>query len=268
PDYEAYSPSPKEKALVAGLLEKAPLKQALKASLLGVYFVKNLRGNGITTPLFTHDGPVYAWVAINPAAFDRSLSEVLSAREQSVFVDGEKLVKVECAAPAGKQLPGVAYSLGHEIAHTLDYSLGVTPYQSEDYYMMRTLSYAPGFVFGPWVGYDKLSPGADSRLRKELRFYGIGGKPKLGRSDVKPLYTWLAASPALTLYGSQNWAEDFAEKFNYAYLSSLNGGQRTCRTYYKADTGWEEVLPSQAAADHTVQLFGSLRFAASGKSAR
>ena len=88
--YKGYAPSPEQKKLVAGCLDKLPSKMRtlFKERLLGVYFVENFTGNGLSNLAPGPDGKKYAWMVINPAGFSKSLSRTLTDREASVFRSG------------------------------------------------------------------------------------------------------------------------------------------------------------------------------------
>jgi hypothetical protein len=58
--------------------------------------------------------------------------------------------------------------------------------------------------------------------RKNVTFYGDGG-PKINISDARELYERLMMTPFVSLYGSMNWAEDFAESMTFYHITQVLG---------------------------------------------
>ncbi len=232
--YKGYSPSPEQKKKIAGFLEKLPSKMraVLKERLLGIYFIENFTGNGMSDLAPGPGGKKYAWMVINPAGFSKSLSQTLTAREDSVFTSSGT-VSVSC----GKPLPGVFYTLAHEGTHVYDYVEGITPFVEPAWYELLNGSPPPRYrPWAVWRGYDLPAGKFDFKLRKNLRFFGLEGGPRLESSDAKKLYKELSDSPFTSLYGSQNWAEDAAELMVYAVLKRETGEQ-PCKVIYPDGAG-------------------------------
>ena len=234
PGYKSYAPSPEQKKLTAGFLEKLPSKMraAFKERLLGIYFVENFTGNGMSDLALGSGGKKYAWMVVNPAGFSKSLSQTLTAREDSVF-RSSGTVSVTC----GKPLPGVYYSIAHEGTHVYDYVEGITPFVEPDWYELLNGSPPPRYrPWAVWRGYDLPAGKFDFKLRHNLRFFGLEGGPRLEASDAKKLYKQLNGSPFTSLYGSQNWAEDTAELLVYAVLKRETG-EPPCKVIYPDGAG-------------------------------
>lgn len=230
--YATAMPTPEQRRIFAKLVSQLPagVRKHLQTRLLGVYLVSNFLGNGLATPLYDGgpDSPNYVWLVLNSAAFDRTLEETLSSRESSAFMAGSG-ISVKCH----RKISGAAYAFSHEIGHALDYISGITPYVSPDYAQMKLQKPADALrmPWERWSNYSKLPDVADSPLRKKIKFYGLDGGPILRAEDAEELYAWLNDSPFVSLYASQNWAEDIAEKFSYAYLTRLQGG-KPCEVIY------------------------------------
>ncbi|HNT98339.1 MAG TPA: hypothetical protein PKK31_08755 [Elusimicrobiales bacterium] len=233
-DYRPYTPTAAERKTLAGWLEQLPsgMKNVLRRRLIGIYLVENFLGNGLSN-LVLGDGPeeYYAWVVLNTEGFSRTLSGTLTGREASAFMGGG--VSVECG---GREPAGIFYALTHEITHAYDYVAGITPYVEPEWYEL--LSGAPPWPepgWEVWRGYRTPLPEHDFAARKKLGFYGMGGGPKLKTSEAASVYGSLADSPFVSLYGSQNWAEDAAEMMVYAATRRLTGS--SCRVKYREPSG-------------------------------
>lgn len=62
----------------------------------------------------------------------------------------------------------------------------------------------------------------DFKERNDISYYGFNEGPKLKISKAVSIYTKLEKTPFVTLYGAQNWQEDFAETLAaYVYIKVL-----------------------------------------------
>lgn len=238
PEYESYEPTPADKALLLQYLDLLPavFRHVFEERCLGVYFVNNLKGNGVTTWADDGSGKVYFHIALNPAALTADLSATLTGRESSCFIpDGKSAVTVD----AGKKYKGLLYALFHEATHALDYVKGVTPWADNDMpYSLRPQKDPAGNFFTLyWKDFFQPVEGADFRLRDKITFYGLGGGPKISFAEAPLLYAGFKAGFFASLYGSRSWAEDFAElvtmhsitrRLGQPYIITLDGpGGRT-----------------------------------------
>ncbi|MCX5797492.1 MAG: hypothetical protein NTY77_18525 [Elusimicrobia bacterium] len=181
---------------------------------MGVYFVKNFTGNGMSDWLLDESGQVYAWLVLNPAAFRKTISETLAAREASVF-KGDAGVTVDC----GTRYQGVLYTILHEGLHVYDYVRGVTPYVEDMVVYATRGGQGLGVSWDVWQSKNEPRPGSDYPGRDKLRFYGLGGGPAIPAADAAKVYKGLMNSPFPSLYGSRSWAEDAAELFTFYHLT-------------------------------------------------
>jgi hypothetical protein len=135
---------------------------------------------------------------------------------------------------AGAKYKGLAYALFHEATHAVDYVKGITPFVEpgllEIYWPERNTK--GNIFFNVWQDYSIPRSGRDFSGRDRIKFYGLGGGPKLEMKEAPALYKGLAASPFISSYGSKNWAEDLAEfatfqmitaKLGQPYIITLSG---------------------------------------------
>jgi len=219
PQYRVYAPSAAEKKQVMAYLALLPpaYSGVLTERCVGIWFVSGFKGYGLAEWI-DGDGKVYVYLLLNSALLKESLSQVFTARERSCFSKGGGLPSVE----AGTKYGGLLYGLAHEGAHALDYVKGVTPYTEkslpQNFWPTAPLS---GWLFWEvWSGHDKPIGPAAYPLRDKVTFYGFSGGPKLAAAEADVVYEGLKASPFVSLYGSLNWADDFAE---LAALGIING---------------------------------------------
>ncbi|MBI4678543.1 MAG: hypothetical protein HY748_13270 [Elusimicrobia bacterium] len=218
PDYEAYEPTREERRVLAGYLNGLPagMRKAFQERLVGIFFVKPFTGNGLGNWLVDEDKNIYATIILNPAGFDRGLSEVLTSRDASAF-KGDGGVRFDC----GDKYKGLLYALLHEGTHVYDYIRGITPYTDETTAYMLREGRGNDAKWDVWDGYSKPRKDADFPLRAKLRFFGLGGEPALEAKDAAELYAQLAASPFASLYGSQSWAEDAADMGVFYHVTQV-----------------------------------------------
>lgn len=220
PEYKPYAPSPAEKKIILDMYAALParMKKTFRERLLGVYFIDGFRGGGLSNLVPGPEGRHYGWMVLNPSGFKSSLSEVLSVREDSVFTSSGT------AAVMCPKLPGVFYSFNHEAAHVYDYVAGITPYVEAEWYELLNGRAPPETSWGGvWEDFNQPVGEADFEGRTELRFYGFGGGPRIEPDDAGTLYAALRGTPFISLYGSQNWAEDAAELFFFGMLARRTG---------------------------------------------
>lgn len=225
--YSPYAPSPSELRLLQRDLDLLPrsYRVVFKSRLVGVYFVSNFLGSGMTDYVLDGDGHLYFALFINPATMKHNASDWLTVRERSAFSASEALapgsgsgggagqidVKIDC----GTQYTGLLYILLHEGGHMIDYLEHATPYVD---WSIQALGEGVGptdFTSSVWRSYGRPRGAYDFRYRSDLHFYGLGKAIPVSRAPA--LYRGLERSPFASLYGSENWAEDFAEQMTWYY---------------------------------------------------
>jgi hypothetical protein len=212
--YEAYTPSAPEVEMVSSAFSGLPgaMKAVLSERLIAVYFIKGLKGNGITDWVLDSSSRPYIYIILNPAGFGQTLSQLLTERDLTLF-RGPADIRVESG-----ESPGIVYTVAHESAHAFDYVNDVTPYTSLNSAQARNPSVKPRLNWDVWAQYDKPKPEADYPLRTKLHFYGFGA-PEIDASQAAELCSQWAGTPFASFYGSRSWAEDLAELFVLRHLT-------------------------------------------------
>lgn len=222
PDYAAYVPSAAERRVVARVFAGLPARMRLMLSrrLIGVYFVEGFSSNGLTSFAHDRDGRVHPYIIVNPAAFSRTLSDTLTARERSAF-DGKTDLRF-----GWKDASGADYILVHEAAHAYDYVGRVTPCVGLQHSDIVDVDEQGKCMEKPWDAWRSWSETADADAlprRDRLKFYGLSGKPQLAAEDVPVMLKALETSPFASLYGAQNRPEDLAELVTFYHLTRKLG---------------------------------------------
>ncbi len=219
-DYTSYTLSKAEYALINDYLLKLPPlnRKILKERLIGIYFVNNLIGSGWMQYVLSDNNDMYAIIIINPRTLNNSLSTWLTYRENSCFINRSSEIRIE--VDCGKEFSGLMYVLLHETSHIVDFILHYTPYVSPEMTKLNgfKVKYS-GFVQGIWEGYRKPLKKYEFANRENLTFYGVNDGPKINVTDAVMLYRQFANTPFVSLYGSQSWAEDFAELITFYHLT-------------------------------------------------
>ena len=251
-DYKPYVLKPAEKKLVLDLVASLPaaMRKAFQEKLLGIFFVENFTGNGMSNWVLDERKRVHAWIVINPASFRKSLSETLTGREASVF-KGEAGVKVDC----GKKYPGVLYTLLHEGLHAYDYVQGVTPYVERMVVQAARGDKGEGVSWDVWAAIDRPRPEADFTWRGQLHFYGLGGGAAIPAAEAPKVYAAFQKTPFASLYGSLSWAEDAAELFVFHHITRVLKQPYVVRIKGQAAA---EPMKAGAARERAERLYAGL----------
>jgi hypothetical protein len=251
-DYKPYALQPAEKRLVLDIVASLPaaMRKAFQEKLLGIFFVENFTGNGMSNWVLDERRKVHAWIVINPASFEKSLSETLTGREASVF-QGDAGVKVDC----GTRYPGVLYTLLHEGLHAYDYVQGVTPYVERMVVQATRGDKGEGVSWDVWQGIQQPKPEADFAYRDKLHFYGLGGGAVIPAADAGKVYAAFKNTPFASLYGSLSWAEDAAELFVFHHITRVLEQPYAVRIKGKAAA---EPMAAGGARERAERLYAGL----------
>jgi len=227
-DYLPYIPTAADMQQLNDYLLLLPPREraAMVKRLAGIYFVTNLSSGGFSDYVYDKNGTLHTILVLNPALFKTGISQWVKDKELSAFLDDRADIglEVDCGEEGRSAL---LYILLHESAHQLDYVAGCTPYVEKDLAKSGKLTADVPFVARTWLGYEQPLPRYDFIPRARLHFYGSSAGPRLSRSELPAAYAGLAVTPFNLLYGSQNWAEDFAETVAFSNLKRIAG--KDCR---------------------------------------
>lgn len=243
----------KEKREFADALAGLPprLREAMSERVLAFYFVSNLKGNGITDWVLDASSRTYAYMILNPAAFDKTLSEVLTERERSAFRGAPDL-----SVDAGAGGSGIVYTVAHESAHAFDYVRGLTPFVEPG--LAKRLGLKAPASWDVWKSYAKPLPKDDFPARAKLHFYGFGA-PELDAAEAPAVCAELARAPFTSLYGSRNWADDAAELFVAYHLTRDLGRPYRVACGGKTDEPMSRIALSRRAERILAPMIGGPR---------
>lgn len=219
-DYTVYTPSRSERKIIGEYLEMLPepLKREMKKRLIGIYFIDNLLGSGLADFVFDKDRNIYMYLCFNPKVLKPGASEWATAKENSCFINDDPAYGVRVKCGAGYK--GFLYILFHESAHIWDYSRRTTPFaEPQIQWLYGIKDRETPFTAGIWKEYSIPSGKYNYSSRKNVTFYGMDKGPKLNISQASSVYRELAGTPFVSLYGSLNWADDFADLFMYYCLA-------------------------------------------------
>jgi hypothetical protein len=220
-DYRSYEPDSADKALIARCMDILPrgLARVLQDRLIGIYCITDFMGGGLTEWVVDSKGSFYGYMALNPRALKTGLSEFLTWKENTCFIDEPGMnLQVDC----GEGHSGLLYLLLHEGAHLADYVNFMTPFVEDAVLPFRgNIADSTPFTEGAWQGYDR--PLNEFSQRENITFYGFGGGPKISLGRAESLYRALDQSPFVSLYAAANWAEDLAETLAFYHLTEVMG---------------------------------------------
>ena len=219
PDYTGYVPTRQELAGFEKAISMLPVlnRSMLEKRLLAVYFIPNFMGSGLTEWVLDRKDEVYGFMVINPLVLRHDISELLTIKERTCYINDVPGFSVRISA--GAQCSGLLYILLHESTHLVDYVLHITPYVDDaiNDYLDRHITRTP-FTGRVWTAYSR--PVKKLSFTGRVSFYGIR-KPALKLSDSFNIYRELSSSPFVSLYGSQTWAEDLAEMLSFYHITEI-----------------------------------------------
>ncbi len=219
PEYEPYLPGPGEMASIRQAMSDLPPRhrKLMKGRLIGIYFIKNFKGSGLTEWVVDRDDRVYAVMVFNPSVLGKGISALLTEKERTCFRpdDPSYEITIDC----GSKYSGFLYILLHEATHLVDYIEPVTPYTDRQYKRhFRITTAGNDFTRNVWNDYDV--PKRRYLFTGKVAFYGLSA-PQLNLSSAAAVYAELSGSPFVSLYGSLSWAEDLSELAAFYHLSRV-----------------------------------------------
>ena len=239
--YKPYAISQSDKyeiqKCISGLPEK--FKTVLNMKLLGIFFIDEFFGGGLTDSVFDLDGSLYSIIILNPKILKSSMSDWINFRDNSIFNEAKNITVKSVCTPNKMQL---LQTLVHEISHVYDFHNHITPYADPGLTIFKKSDITP-FIENAWAGYDKPVKEYDFPNRDKMSFYGLGDK-RIDISYAQEMYKNLLNTPFSSLYGALTWAEDFAESFTWFYLKKRYGIEYTV-IVYSPKTSRIEFSPSE-----------------------
>ncbi len=223
--YRPYSPTTNQLRIIQQSFEQLPPlhRKILLTHNVGIYFIKDLKGSGISDWIVDEKGDIFTWMVFDSRLLEQNLDEWLSAKERSVYIpdDMTRDVMIE----VDKSIPAFFGILLHESTHVVDYVCGITPWVERDilsYNLVREKKNGDEhFVKDIWQNYYQPLARHDFEFRPAVTFYGFENGPKISIADSDNVYVQLAATPFFSLYSTSCWAEDLAEYVMYYHLTQV-----------------------------------------------
>jgi len=230
-------------------------KKVFQERLLGLYFIKDFMGSGMTDCVLDDNGNFYFIMLFNPETLDYPFGMWVTLKDESCFIPdetGHKAVFTESVQyMSNNSLVSISqksvryfgnhfeiivsgeysaffYALLHEGTHGVDYVKNITPYIEDMYvkihsYFNKPLGGIVSFTNGVWQQINQPVPKYNFPLRDKITVFGWNGGPKIFMKDMNNVYRALFKTPFVTLYGSKTWTEDLAEFVTYYHLTQKLG---------------------------------------------
>lgn len=220
-NYSSYMPTQEEMQMIDAYIALLPRRhrEVLQKRLVAIYFINNLLGSGVTDYVLDDKNEIYAIMLFNPKTLKTDLSRWLTYRENTCFIRNapEVIIEVNC----GAKFTGFLYALTHEATHVVDYVESYTPYIETNIKIIKEVkTTSTAFTGNVWK--DPATPLSqnDFENRRDVTFYGFHG-PKIKITGADQIYEHLMTTPFVSLYGSMNWAEDFADFVTFYHLTQV-----------------------------------------------
>jgi len=179
---------------------------------VGVFLVRNLGGTAYSDLLRNYRVNKRGLIVLDVGSLARKANEWATWRERSPFADNMEVQLVATIEPneSNDRSNAIQYILLHEIGHLV----GAV---QEHHGSWREISDPTVFAFSAlsWTLVNGKTVGkADDRFarRTAVHFYKFGAS-KLTSSDIEPVYRELVNSNFISLFGSTNPFDDFAETY-------------------------------------------------------
>jgi hypothetical protein len=222
PSYASYAPTEAERGLFSSYYERLPpkFKAAFESQVLGVYWISNFKGGGMSDYVFEKDGTSRLILILNPKILQLSLADWIAYRDASAYDAAGSGLSLKSTCPGSSSCKGLLHTLTHEAAHIYDFANHATPYV-EKHLATEAAATDKAFTAGIWESYAKPIAAYAIPDRERLAPYGLGKALPLSAAIAQ--YKALAATPFYSLYGSASWAEDFAEAATWTWLGEKLG---------------------------------------------
>ena len=189
--------------------------QTMEEKIISIYFIDNFEGSGMTMEVYDKKGNMYIVLFLNPEIFRQNITEWINLRENTYFdYNQDFVISAECS----KEYYALLFALLHEASHIYDYYYHITPF-TEPKLKNKHSPEKTDFTNAVWIDHSKPFTEYDFPYRNELFAWGLG--PAQNRTFAMDIYSSISKTPFASIYGSQNWAEDFAEAFTWYYLDKL-----------------------------------------------
>ena len=234
--YVLYDLSADERVQLETYLQLLPAhyRHVLQERLLGIYIIENFYGSGMADYVVSDSGDVFAILFLNSSVFGKSLTQLLTDKENTCFRVDDESVRV--AISVSDKYTGLFYILMHECTHILDYVERITPYVEPN--MLELQGEAPdpsAFTTKYWDGYHTLRDPIRMEYRDRLTFYRSDDTEKISNTEMAAVYSALKQTPFASLYGCLTWAEDLAEYATMYHVTQNLNMDYIIRIYENAD---------------------------------
>ncbi len=214
--YKSYQPAPAEMKRMRAVVNMLPSKYTdkVKDRFLGCYLIENFWGSGFAEWVKGPDGLMYSFIVINPVVLKKSASQWLTDKVRSCFKRDDPSYDLQITLSDTRS--GFYFIYAHELAHAYDYINRITP--GEYFDKKKPKAHEHAYTKGSWLFFKTPNPANDFTAQKKVTFYGLSKGPHFSISEAVRVYRQLEKTRFVTLYGSQNWMEDFAE-LSAAYVN-------------------------------------------------
>ncbi|MBF9018931.1 MULTISPECIES: hypothetical protein [unclassified Oceanispirochaeta] len=220
-NYTSYSISEDEKNQFLEYYNLLPAmnKRIMDEKLIGIYFVNNLYGSALADYVISDDLKLYNILIINPESMKHSITDWLSYRENSCFINSNNQIEVEC----GDAYTGLLYVLLHESTHIVDYNLSITPFTEYSSFKALNKRFDRNNIFYKeyWDNYNVPRDKYKKEFMEGITFYNLNSGPKIDFADAETIYNELLNTPFISIYSCMSWAEDLAELATWYHFSEI-----------------------------------------------
>ncbi len=194
-----------------------PFAQAQFCSVKRIYIESDFFGPAWSAPA-SDDNAAEILIGLRKADLDRGLGleATLTAFEQQSFGDaGAKSLRVVVKPDAKAALPGLVWTLLHELGHTFDYRRTFNRPKSD-------VKFAASWTALSWDDLSAVSATSDFKERRTICLNRCSGA-FIAPAGADALYAGLMAHGFVSQLAATNAMDDFADSFAYWVMSKYLG---------------------------------------------
>ena len=220
--YTFYELKNEERTQVKEYIKLLPkyYQSVLEKKLLGIYFINDFYGSGMSDYVISESNDIYTILVFNPKVFKQSLSELVTYKENTCYKQNNDQIQLNIQI--SDEYSGLFYILMHECTHIIDYCERITPFVEPNIQELQRKKKEPSpFTEEYWTAYNKIKLKRNIEYKDKLNFYTKENDKKIEKSELLLVYNELKNTPFASLYSYINWAEDFAEYATFYYFTQV-----------------------------------------------
>jgi len=105
-NYSSYTPDNKEIKIIEKYVKLLPslIQGVMKERMIGIYFVNNFLGSGLTDWVLDSNNKVYTYMIFNPETLKKNMSELITWKERTCFIPNDSSICLLYTSPSPRDV--------------------------------------------------------------------------------------------------------------------------------------------------------------------